>query len=144
MVQVQALLDKARDHATAEHMVDAVRVLEQAERLLMRGLNHVLGAATLEYTQRFDSPAQEYAYELERNRSYRDLVPLALGELRPSPEARGLIERYVEQNRLALQDAGRQAERGNHAAALKGVLSGTGALQRALSAAGLVLPQEQK
>ena len=144
MAQVQAQVDKARDHATAEHMVDAVRALERAEQVLLRGLNRVLGAATLDYAQSFETPAQEYTFELERNRSYRELVPVALDELKPSPDARSLIERYVEQNRLALQDSGRQAERGDHAAALKALLAGTGALQRALSAAGLVMPQETK
>jgi len=76
-------------------MAEAVVALEKAERGLMSGLNALLGSSTLQYSHRFEAPAEEYAHELDRHLAYRDLVPLAIAELKPRREAVGLVERYV-------------------------------------------------
>lgn len=135
-------IEEAASLANAEKPGDAVVVLQKAERELLRGLNRVLGATTLDYAQRFETEAEEFAYELERNRAFAELVPLALAELKPAPEAARLVSRYIDQNQTLREQAQREARERNFKAALQSLRSGTGYVQRALVSAGLVMPPE--
>lgn len=138
----RARVDEAKGHAAAERDAQAVAALEKAERELMAGLNTLLGSATIQYSTKFDTPADEYAWELDRNRSYRDLVPVALAELKPRREALVLVERYVASNRTHLAEAERLAGTKQFAPAIDALKSGTTYLQAALAAAGLVMPKD--
>ena len=83
---------------------------------------------------------EEFDFELERHRSFERLVPLAVVQYRPTPEARILVDRYVAQARDLRERA--QALVGSDAmAAIKHLTDGTDSLRRALQAAGLVVPQ---
>jgi hypothetical protein len=139
--RIDAMVEEARTQISSEKVNDAVRTLEQAEKALLQGMGQVLGT-TVEYAEKFDSPAEEFAYELERNRSFVDLVPVAVAELKPGEDAKRLIERYAEQNRTIREQAQQQAQGKDYAAALKAIRAGTGYLQRALLAAGLVVPTD--
>jgi hypothetical protein len=142
LTQATQLIEEAKNLANSEQTGESVKLLERAEKTLMVALNRLLGARTLEYAAQFETLAEEFAYELDRNRSYVDLVPVALNELKPAEDARRLVERYVERNRGLVEEAQRHAAGKDYKSALKDVRSGTGFLQRALLAAGLVLPQE--
>lgn len=141
---LEANLAQARASFAAGRALEALRALERAETGLLHGLNRVLGAQTLQYTMQFDSPQSEYRHELERNRSYAALVPVALNELRPAGEGLQLVHRYAETNEALVALAGRQAESRDWPAALASLRTGTTYLQRALGAAGLVVPQAIK
>lgn len=136
------LIDEARSLAAAERLSDANRILLQAERHLLIGLNRVIGDKTLVYTAHFDSPAGEFDYELERHRSLMELVPLAMDELKPGQDARTLIRRFVERSNALRAQAVAQAGSRQHEAALVSVREATNFLQRALTAAGLVMPTQ--
>jgi len=142
--RVSNLIDEAKAHAGAERLVEANRTLLQAEYGLLAAFNSVLSARTIDYTPHFSDAKDEFQYEFDRNRSYGDLVPLAIAELTPSGDAIKLIARHVESNR-ALRDRAQQlAANRNFQAALNSIREATEALQRALFAAGLVVPQEAK
>lgn len=142
--RIEAMVEEAKAQMNADRTGEALRTLEEAEKGLLVAMNRILGAATLDYAERFDSPAEEFGYELERNHSFVDLVPIALAELKPNEDARRLIERYMEQNRDLRTRAQGEAGRQDYAAALKTIRAGTGYLQRALLAAGLVVPKDEK
>lgn len=128
---------------------------DAAQRAEQERLRHEARAASIEslrraYAQRLadgrdapepDSPRAQYRHELERNRSYAALVPVALEELRPAGGALQLVQRYVETSEALVSLAARQAESADWPAALGSVQSATTYLQRALGAAGLVVPQ---
>lgn len=144
----QALLERvrgARQQARAQaddgRVVEANRTLEGALALLLRDALARFDGQTLVYDRRFASTRDEFGFELARHRSYEGLVPLALLEYRPSAEARALIERYVNQARALRERAQAQASGGDTATALNTLGEGTEALQRALQAAGLSVPQ---
>jgi hypothetical protein len=142
LARADALMEEAETAENADKFGDAVKLMQQAESILLQAMNKVLGSATLEYAQKFETPAEEFAYELERNRSFADLVPVAVGELKPNPDAARLVERYVDQNKALREQAQREAGNKDYAAALKTIRSGTGYLQRALLTAGLVVPKD--
>jgi len=142
LVGARAGLEGARHLAAAGQAEQAAAALEGVERELMAGLNAALGSATLRYSRQFADPAEEYAFELARNRDYRDLVPVAIARLTPRREAVTLVERYVTRNaRLVEAAAGHAAER-RFAQAIDDLRSGTANLQSALAAAGLAMPRD--
>lgn len=138
----RAGIEEAKGYAATEHLARAVRGLEAAERDLMVGISATLGSDTLHYAKAFDSPPEEYAYELDRNRSYRELVPLAVSQFKPRREAVGLVERYAGENARLLEVAQGHAAAGRHRDAIEAVKAGTSNLQAALAAAGLAVPRD--
>jgi len=144
LVKVAQLVDSAKSLAESEQVVQANKSLAEAERTLMVGLGRVLGSKTIEYAQRFETLAEEYAYELERNHSYADLIPIALDGFKPGTEAIREAQQFLDANRGLREQAQRHATAKDHRSALRALRSGTAQLQSALAAAGLRVPQDPK
>lgn len=141
LARVDAQLDRARSLAAAESFASAVRLLQEAERGLADGMSRLLGNTML-YDQKFDTPGDEYAFELDRNRSYEELVPIALRERPPSADTAARVDRQLDLNRALRDHARRHAGRGEWPDALDAVRRGTVELQRALALAGVIVPTE--
>lgn len=139
--KAMAAREQARTLAQAQKYADANRMLDDALSGLLKDSAARVQGQTLVYDRRFASPKEEFQFEIDRNRSLEGLVPLALVEFRPPPEAIALIDRYVKQNVGLRERAEAQATGGDPAAGLKTLNEGTDALQRALQAAGLHVPQ---
>jgi hypothetical protein len=137
----EKLVADARALAGADRYAEANALLDRALATMLRDFNVHLGGQALIYSRAFPRAQDEYAFELERNRSYESLVPLAITEYRPGKDALALIERYVEENRLLRERAERLAASNNMKSAVKNLQEATDALQRALQAAGLAVPQ---
>lgn len=138
---ISKLLEAAKRHAAENRPGDALRALNKAEQVMQSALNRVLGSTTLDYALKFESPAEEFAFELERNRSYVELVPVAIAEYKPKEESKQIIEVLVKQSREAVEQARSYAEQKDYQRALASVRSGTEYLMNALGVAGLVVPQ---
>lgn len=141
--RIGAMLDKAAGLASAGNHREANRQLDDAYRIVASMLNKILLSETVVYAARFDTPAEEFEHELARNRSYEDLVPVALAQLRTPPETAALSERYAQQSRQLREVARQRAAGGDYGSALKTIQDATGHLQRALRAAGLAVPQAE-
>jgi len=137
----ESLISTARSFAEAGRHIDAVFTLELAERHVLAGMNRVLHARELDYTQRAATPEQEFQLELLRHQGLTELVPLAVSELRPRADALALIERYGESSRALRAQALQQLQGGDAAGALVPLRQAMLFLQRALQAAGLALPE---
>ena len=90
------LLSVARQHAQEGRYDEANQALAQAERHVLAGMTRTLNATTLDYTVRAASPVEEFQNELARHKGLAELVPLAVRDLRPRPDAMALIDRYGE------------------------------------------------
>jgi len=139
--KARALIAEANALGAADRYTEANRVLDRALALLLADFHVVLGGQALIYSRAFPQPQDEYPFELERNRSYESLVPLAVTEYRPGKDALALIDRHVQENGSLREQAQKQAAAHNLKAAVRSLQDGTEALQRALQAAGLVVPQ---
>jgi len=139
--KADALIVEAGALAAADRYADANRLFDRALALLLADFHVLLGGQTLIYSRAFPQPQDEYPFELERNRSYESLVPLAVTEYRPGKDALALIDRHVQENGSLREQAQKQAAAHNLKAAVRSLQDGTEALQRALQAAGLVVPQ---
>ncbi len=140
--RVARMVEQAKSYRTAEQLPEANRVLLQAQNELLAALGGAYKGMTIDYTPRFSDPGDEYEFELERNQSYSDLVPLALAELRPQQDAQNTTQRHVETSRGLRRQAQQLAAGKNFDAALRTIRAGTEELQRALAAAGLAVPQQ--
>lgn len=135
------LVGMSRQHAQDGRYDEAIQSLAQAERHVLAGMNRTLHAATLDYTLRSATPAEEFQTELARHRGFADLLPLALRDLKPRPDALALIERYSETSTTLQAQALQKFQAGDATQALTQIRSATLYVQRALLAAGLVTPQ---
>ncbi|QTN23814.1 hypothetical protein HZ992_02065 [Rhizobacter sp. AJA081-3] len=135
------LLSVARQHAQEGRYDEANQALAQAERHVLAGMTRTLNATTLDYTVRAASPVEEFQNELARHKGLAELVPLAVRDLRPRPDAMALIDRYGETSTQLHGQALQQFQAGEIAQALTHLRNATLYVQRALLAAGLVAPQ---
>jgi hypothetical protein len=140
LAAIDARLEEALSFSGSEQVQEANEVLRSVERHLISALGRILGSDTLDYAQRFETQAEEFAFELARNRSYEELLPLARAELRPGREAVALMERYSASNASLVERARKSASRREYAAALDAVRQATSYLQSALLASGLAVP----
>jgi hypothetical protein len=135
-----ALVDQAVALAKADKYIEANRQLDRALMLLLKDASARLAGHTIVYDHKFANRREEFEFELARHKDFERLVPLAVLELRPSPEARALMDRHVSQAR-ELRERGEAQFARDPIAAIKDVTEGTDALRRALQAAGLTVPQ---
>lgn len=131
----------ARQQAQEGRYDDANQTLAQAERHVLAGMGRLLNATTLDYTQRAASPAEEFQIELARHRGFAELLPLAVRDLKPLPDAMLLIERYGDTGQTLQTQALQQFQAGDTTQALVHLRNATLYVQRALLAAGLAVPQ---
>lgn len=141
ILRVKGQAEKAESLAAAGNYKDANGILNDAYKSIVAALNKMLMAETIVYDLKFDSPADELKHELARNRSYEELIPLAIEQLNPSRETALMSQRYMQQSKDLRDTAQKQAASGEYQAALKTIQEATGHLQRALRVAGVVVPQ---
>jgi tetratricopeptide (TPR) repeat protein len=141
LLAATGLMQTARGFGGEQRYEEAVYILASAEGHVLTGMNRVMHARTLDYTARATTPAEEYQQELMRHRSLADLVPLAVNDLKPKPEAMTLIERYTEASATLRMQAQQRFAAGDTQQALAHVRNAVLFVQRALSTAGLVTPQ---
>jgi hypothetical protein len=135
-----ALVQQALGLARSDKYIEANRQMDRALMLLLKDSSQRLAGHTIVYDHRFANRQEEFDFELNRHRDFERLVPLALLEFRPSPEARVLVERQVAHAR-ELRERGEAQFAREPLAAIRDIVEGTDALRRALQAAGLSVPQ---
>jgi hypothetical protein len=140
VAQADGHVQRAVSLAAAERYSEANQQLDLALMLLMKDASARLAGQTLVYGPRFANRREEFDHELERHRSFERLVPLALAELRPAPDAVAVVQRHVARAR-ELRERGEALAGRDLAAAIGHVVDGTYALRNALQASGLVVPQ---
>jgi tetratricopeptide (TPR) repeat protein len=138
--RAKVLIEQGVALARADRYIEANKQLDQALVLLLKDASARLAGHTIVYDRKFTDRRQEFDFELARHGSFERLVPLALLEFRPAPEALVLIQRLVAEARVSRERGEAQVDR-DAVAAIKHVTDGTDSLRRALQAAGLVLPQ---
>jgi len=136
---VPKLTEQAKIHFSNGEMGDALRSAERAEQVIRLALGRVLGATIIEYPQKFATVTENYAFELDRNNTYLELIPVAINELKPTEDVKQTIESMVDQNRAALDLAREYEKLQDYAKALAQVRIASGYLKLALTNAGLVL-----
>jgi len=140
LLAATGLMHTARGFGAEGRFEEAVHTLGAAEGHVLTGMNRVMHARTLDYTARATTPAEAFQLELQRHRSLADLVPLAVNDLKPRPDAVALIDRYAEASSSLRGQAQARFAAGDTQQALADLRNAVLFVQRALTTAGLVVP----
>ena len=144
LATIDALVEAARQQAAGGRVADGVASLQAAERMLMDALQEAIGSVTVEYRREGATPKQVYRYELARNQSFVELVPIAVARLDPGPEQVAVMTRQVELNR-ELRSRAEQAAAAHDVAGAIGMLQrATEAIENLLREAGLSIPRDAR
>lgn len=117
--------------------VEANRKMTEAYRRVVEGLSRLQAGQTVTLSLKFDSPAEEYAYEERRFQSNEMMVGMMLDEGRASGDRRRMVEEFAGEAKRMRSDAAALAAAGNHAAAVTVMEKAVVQLNRALQTMGV-------
>ncbi|MDP4299106.1 tetratricopeptide repeat protein [Leptothrix discophora] len=140
LASATGLLDGSRQQAAQGRHEEAIATLARAEKLLLAGYYRGVQNATLDYTQRADTPAEAYTLALTQYRALADLLPLAVRDLKPAPATLALVERYAAAASALEGQAVQRHHAGDLEQATADLRNAVLQVQRALSTAGLATP----
>lgn len=136
---VSALLNSAEDYAAANDYEQAAKTVKQAYQIITASIEQLRGGETLVRTLHFETPEEEYHYELDRNDTYKMLIHM-LVEDKKTMDITDRIQQFLDQA-MALRKLGeRQAENGDFDAAIKSLEQSTRNLIFAMRNAGFFIP----
>jgi hypothetical protein len=141
----RAAVDTLDAHATEAatlaaqgQLGDASKRLSEAYRSAVQELSRLRAGQTVVMDLKFDSPADEYAYEQRRHRSHEMLIEMAMHEGRADGAGkRDLVQRFVGQSRVLFDQAEKQAGSGDYRQAVTTMERATSELMRALQSVGI-------
>jgi len=135
------LIVQAQDLVRDRHYHEAIDRLETVHEIYIATVNKIVGDTSVVYDKKFNSPADEFDYELSRYRSYEELLPLAIERFQPSSGVLQLSDRYVKDSQEIRKKSKKQAANGDHQSAIQTLQNATKRLQTALRAIGLIVPK---
>ena len=132
-----AMLADAAALAKKSDYVRANKLLDQAQRIVTLALHKMLDSKTLVYDLKFDSPADEFEYEMKRFGGYEELIPVAIEAKKPTAGAIKLMETFLDKARKRRDEAKAKAEAGDYGAAIGMMQQATKTVRRALRMVGV-------
>lgn len=143
-VDTHSSIKKLLDHAKLLHKKGdkpgAVDVLKQAVKKLKLSIHSMRSGETLVRTLKFDSPRDEYNYELDRNKTHVMLVSLLLGEKPASEKSQKKIDDLMTQAKELKQEAETLAQQSSYTKAITKLEASTKIIIRAIRSAGIYIP----
>ncbi len=133
----KSLVDKGNALAAKGDYVGANKALGKAQQMITSVLTDMLHAQTITYDKNFETPKEEYEYELARLESYEELVPLAIERKHPSQRALGLIDGFVKKAGKIKEEGLALAAKGDYKMAIMAMQAATSNVQRGLRIAGV-------
>lgn len=134
---VEKIVAEAQGLATNKRYDDATRVLGKGELAVAKSLNDMLSSQTLVYELTFETPKDEYEYELARFKSYDELIPVAVDVKKPSEQAMALMKGYVTKSYFYRDKAAESAVAGRYDEAVAIMKDATTEVRRGLMTLGV-------
>jgi len=135
--EVARLLAEADNLAKSNSFKQAINKARLAERAIAEAMNAMLGSRTLVYELKFDTPKDEYEYEVNRYRSYMELIPVAIEVKKPAKASVDLMQRYVDKGQFFHDKSQESASVGNYTEALVIIKDATMEVRRGLMLLGV-------
>jgi tetratricopeptide (TPR) repeat protein len=135
--EYKRLVEEGHSLAGKEDYAGASKSLEKAQNMITSVLTDMLHAQTVTYDKKFETPKEEYEYELARLESYEELIPIAIEQKQPSERAIELINSFVKKADKIKGEGQDVAAKGDYKMAIMAMQAATSNLQRALRMAGV-------
>lgn len=135
--QIDAQVAAAQRSAAEGRLGESNKTLGDTYRLAVQELSRLRAGQTVVMSLKFDTLADEYAYEQRRHRSQGMLLEMMLGEGRAEGAKRSLVDRFVAAAREHSDLAERQAGAGDYKSAVASMERANGEIVRALQTVGV-------
>jgi hypothetical protein len=130
------LTTEAGKLAAANKYTEANKLLADAYLHAANSLTTLRAGQTVTLSLKFDTPADEYAYEQKVNQSHEMLVEMMMAENKTAALTEA-ANRILDDNRRAKVEADKQAKAGKHPEAIRTLEGATTQLKRALQSFGM-------
>jgi hypothetical protein len=125
----------------AEGKVDEARFhLDKAYEVTMLSVEHAREGETLTRELKFDTPRDEYAYELDRNDTHRMLVTVLLKDKLENEATRNRVAGFLEAADRHRETALEHADAGRFEDAISALEQSTAELVKVIRGAGVYIP----
>ena len=136
--EYESLVSKGKSLAQRDDYSGANTSLKKAQTMITNTLTAMLQSQTLVYDKNFETPKEEYEYELARTESYEELIPLAVEQRRPSKGLMSLMNRYVDRAKeIKAEGLEIVASKGDYKMGIMAMQAATDNLIRALRTVGV-------
>lgn len=136
--QVDKLKASAEASAKAGNYAKANKDLGEAQHIITVSLQKMLESQTIVYDLNFETPQEEYEYELKRFGGYEELIPVAIEAKKPAPGAIKLMNNFLDKAQKLRDDAKQKAAAGDYPTAIKVMQDATVTVRRALRMVGVM------
>ncbi|GAB3651622.1 hypothetical protein [Ramlibacter alkalitolerans] len=137
--QVETMVAEAERQAQAGRLPEAKRTVDQAYLTVKAAIGTLRGGETVVRSLNFATPADEYAYEVDRNDTHRMLVQMLLKDRRDG-NVDAMVDQAVAASAKLRTRAEQEAARRDHPSAIKTLEDSTRELVKAIRAAGVYIP----
>ena len=135
--RVDALTEESRKLAAAGHLGEANTKMAEAYKLEVEEVSRLRAGQEVVLSLKFDTPADEYAYEQKRYQSNEILVGMMIGEGRAEGDRRRLVDGFLKEAATLKEEATSLAQSSRHKEAVTVMEKATIQLNRALQSMGL-------
>ncbi|HEX6827573.1 MAG TPA: hypothetical protein VF104_01190 [Burkholderiales bacterium] len=135
--RIDKLVAQAGQMTAAGQHAEAGKLISEALNLAVATLSALRSGQTVVLSLKFDTPADEYAYEQKRHQSNLMLVEVLVREGKVEEGRRQLLERFVDESAQLKQQAEQLATAGDYAGAIKSMEKANDRLLTGLRASGL-------
>ncbi len=135
--EINTTISKAQQLADGDNYSEAIGLLTRTQTTLTNALTDMLDEETMSYELVFETPKEEFEYELARYESYEELIPVAIEQKRPPPGTVNLMNQFVEKAREIKDQAIPTAATGDYKTAILMLQGATSRIRRALQVVGV-------
>lgn len=135
---VEKLKASAEASVKTGNYAKANKDLDDAQHHITVALQKMLESQTIVYDLNFETPQEEYDYELKRFGGYEELIPVAIEAKKPAPGAIQLMNNFLEKAQKMRDEAKQKAASGDYPTAIKMMQDATVTVRRALRMVGVM------
>ena len=141
MESLKKRLERSKAFAQEENYLQANNQIDHAYRMLSQSLSNLRDKETLQHRLVFNTPKDEYEYELRRYQTHQLLLDMTLAEKADPTKLTMAVDRMARAAEEQNLKARAEAEQQDYASAVRTQERATEFLINALRQAGLYLPQ---
>jgi hypothetical protein len=135
--RVDALADEGRKLAATGHLGEANKKMAEAYKLEVEEVSRLRAGQEVVISLKFETPADEYAYEQKRFQSNEILVNMMIGEGRAEGDKRRLVDSFLKEAAKLKEEAAGLAQSNRHKDAVAAMEKAGLQLTRALQSMGM-------
>jgi len=135
---IAAMISDAQKLSEKNEFEKAGRLVKQAERIVTKALNDMyVGQTLVVYDLNFETPQEEFDYEVKRYLGYEELIPVAIEVKKPKQSSITLMQTYVDKGKFFKEKAEESAKAERWEEAMVIIRDATNEVRRGLRLLGV-------